>query len=79
VEISVEDTGIGIPPERLSEVFHWYTRVEQEEEKSEGLGIGLTIVKELVELHGGEISVQSEPGKGSRFTVTVPKGQGNER
>ena len=79
VEISVEDTGIGIPPERLSEVFHWYTRVEQEEEKSGGLGIGLTMVKELVELHGGEISVQSEPGKGSRFTVTLPKVRGDER
>ena len=79
VEIPVEDTGIGIPPERLSEVFHWYTRVEQEEEKSEGLGIGLAIVKELVELHGGEISVQSQPGKGSRFTVTLPKVRGDER
>lgn len=80
VDIWVEDTGIGISPERLSEIFHWYTQVKQEEEEeSEGLGIGLAIVKELVELHGGEISVQSEPGKGSRFIVTLPKGQGNER
>ena|GEM_PF-1755254 len=74
VDISVEDTGIGIPPEDLGKVFDRFQRVQRKGSgDSEGIGLGLAIVKCLVQLHGGTISVQSELGKGSRFTVTLPK------
>jgi signal transduction histidine kinase len=74
VDISVEDTGIGIPPESLDEIFDRFHQVQRKERgNSEGIGIGLAIVKSLVDLHGGNVTVQSEPGKGSRFTVTLPK------
>ena len=74
VDISVEDTGVGIPPESLNEIFDRFQRVQRKEgESSKGIGIGLAIVKSLVELHNGGISVQSELEKGSRFTVTLPR------
>jgi len=74
VDISVEDTGAGIPPESLDEIFDRFHQVQMREKvNSEGIGIGLAIVKSLVELHGGNVIVRSEPGKGSRFTVTLPK------
>ena len=76
VDISVEDTGIGIPPERLDEIFQRFQQVQGKDKwKSEGLGLGLSIVKELVELHGGSVSARSEPDKGSQFTVRLPKGE----
>lgn len=72
--ISVKDTGIGIPPEMLPQVFEMFTQVNPSEERSQGgLGIGLTLVKRLVELHGGRVEARSEgPGKGSEFVVTLP-------
>jgi signal transduction histidine kinase len=74
VDISVEDTGIGIPPESLDEIFDRFHQVQRKERGSrEGIGIGLAIVKSLVELHGGNVTVRSEPGRGSRFTVTLPR------
>jgi signal transduction histidine kinase len=74
VDISVEDTGIGIPPESVDEIFDRFHQVQRKERGSrEGTGIGLAIVKSLVELHGGNVTVQSEIGKGSRFTVALPK------
>ncbi len=73
VDISVEDTGIGIPPEERDEVFQRFYRVQSAEEKSKGSGLGLAIVKSLVECHDGKVSVQSELGAGSRFTVRLSK------
>ncbi len=73
--VSVSDTGPGIPPHELTRVFERFHRVKTEEARSqEGSGIGLALVKELVELHGGEITVDSVLGQGSRFTVTLPLG-----
>ena len=72
VDIAVEDTGIGISSEEIDKVFDRFHQV-QHKEGSNGVGIGLSIVKSLVELHNGRISVQSEIGKGSQFTVTLPK------
>jgi len=73
VDVSVVDTGIGIPPESLSRIFDRFQQVQREDgENSAGVGIGLAIVKSFVELHNGDISVQSELGEGSRFTVTLP-------
>jgi len=73
-ELSVQDSGIGIPAEHLPRVFERFQRVEGARGRShEGSGIGLALVQELVKLHGGSISVRSEPGVGSTFTVAIPK------
>ncbi|MFC2056880.1 ATP-binding protein [Chloroflexota bacterium] len=73
VEISVADTGEGIPAEDLSNLFERFYRVDKSRSKATGgYGLGLTIAKRLVEAHGGKIEVQSEPGKGSNFTFTLP-------
>jgi len=74
VEISVEDTGVGIPEEVLPKVFERFYQVPgQVRTDVAGTGIGLTVAKEIVELHGGKIWVESEVGKGSRFKFTLPK------
>ncbi|WP_187829952.1 ATP-binding protein [Siccirubricoccus phaeus] len=73
VVLTVQDTGTGIPAESLPKVFERFHRVAGAEGRSfEGSGIGLALVRELVRLHGGEIAVESRPGKGSAFTVTLP-------
>jgi two-component system, sensor histidine kinase len=71
VVVTVEDTGVGIPPAMLSSIFDMFTQVPGANARAQGgLGIGLTLVKHLLELHGGRIEARSEgPGKGSRFTV----------
>ncbi len=74
VRISVRDNGSGIPGEMLPRVFDLFTQVEQGNRKGGGLGIGLTLVKSLVEMHGGQVEARSEgPGKGSEFVVTLPR------
>jgi signal transduction histidine kinase/ActR/RegA family two-component response regulator len=72
--ISVRDTGIGIPADMLTRIFDMFVQVDPSRERSrQGLGIGLTLVKRLVELHGGSIEARSEgPGKGSEFIVRLP-------
>jgi signal transduction histidine kinase len=73
VEISVSDTGRGIPAEDLPNIFERFYRVDRSRARATGgTGLGLTIAKRLVEAHGGEIAVQSELGKGSRFSFTLP-------
>jgi len=70
----VKDTGLGIPKEDLPSIFSEYTRIDaQINRKINGTGLGLSITKMLVELMNGEISVTSEYGKGSCFTVTIPQ------
>src|SRR5262249_11036208 len=72
---SVTDTGIGISPEEIPHLFERFRRVEGARGRSfEGSGIGLALVQELVKLLGGDISVASQPGVGSTFTVSVPFG-----
>ncbi len=73
VEISVSDTGEGIPAEDLPNIFERFYRVDKSRTRATGgSGLGLTIAKRLVEAHGGTIRVQSEPGKGSRFSFNLP-------
>jgi signal transduction histidine kinase len=73
VEISVSDTGIGIAPEDQPKIFEEFRQVGSDyAHKVEGTGLGLTLAKKFVELHGGKIWVESEVGKGSTFTFTLP-------
>ncbi len=74
VLIRVKDTGIGIPPEMLSRIFEMFTQADRSLERSQGgLGIGLTLVQRLVEMHGGRVTAHSAgPGQGSEFTVRLP-------
>jgi signal transduction histidine kinase len=71
--ISIKDTGIGIPNDKLDIIFDRFTQVDKSLTRNqEGSGIGLSIVKSLVELHGGNISVLSEYGKGTEFIIVLP-------
>ena len=71
--VTVDDTGIGIPPESLPFVFQWFWHSEQKRERQEeGLGLGLAIAKAIVEQHEGKISVVSREGIGSSFQVCLP-------
>lgn len=70
LSVVVTDTGTGIPKKELDKIFDRFYQMEGTEDK--GSGIGLALVKELVSLYRGQISVNSEPGKGSRFRVTLP-------
>ncbi|MGH7875571.1 MAG: sensor histidine kinase, partial [Candidatus Binatia bacterium] len=69
--VSIRDSGPGIEPEKLPSLFQKFHRLENTE-KHEGLGLGLYIVKELVEAHGGRVEVESTPGEGSCFSVLLP-------
>jgi GAF domain-containing protein len=72
VEVSVSDTGVGIAPEDQEAVFEEFRQVGTAEKKAEGTGLGLTLCRKFVELHGGRIWVKSEVGVGSTFTFTLP-------
>jgi signal transduction histidine kinase len=72
VVVAVADTGYGIPAEELPYIFERFRRVKQLEDKASGTGLGLAITKALIEQHGGSITVESERGKGSTFTVRLP-------
>ncbi|SCX58811.1 ATP-binding protein [Nitrosospira sp. Nsp1] len=67
IRISVTDTGAGLPPEKLTQLFQQFNRLGQEDGSVEGTGIGLVVTKQLIELMGGEIGVESTVGEGSVF------------
>lgn len=76
VVVIVEDTGIGIPKDKLEVIFDRFRQVDKSLTRNrEGSGIGLSLVKYLIEAQGGSISLDSEYGKGSRFTIEMPKRQ----
>jgi signal transduction histidine kinase len=78
VEISVSDTGIGIAPEDQEKVFEEFRQVGTAAKKVEGTGLGLTLCRKFVELHGGKIWVKSQEGVGSTFTFTLPTHRGEQ-
>lgn len=71
--LSVQDTGIGIKPEEIEQIFERFYRIEQSRSRAKGgSGLGLSIVKAVAQVHGGNVVVASEPGKGTTFTITLP-------
>jgi signal transduction histidine kinase len=81
VQVSVRDTGPGIAAEDRERIFEEFQQTPVGVQQREGTGLGLALSKRLVELHGGRIWVESEPGEGSRFVFTLPlkKGSRNGR
>jgi len=75
-EVSISDNGIGIPKDRLDKIFDRFYQVDNKLSKEyEGTGVGLSLTKELIELHKGKIFVESEEGKGSSFRIMLPLGK----
>jgi len=73
VRIQVEDTGIGIPQKAIGQIFDKFSQIDNDLSREyAGLGLGLAITKSIVDWHGGDITAESETGKGSRFTVVLP-------
>jgi signal transduction histidine kinase len=71
--ISVTDSGVGIAKEELKKIFDKFYRVPATKQKEKrGSGLGLTLAKHIIEAHGGAIEVESEVGKGSKFTIRIP-------
>jgi signal transduction histidine kinase len=80
VRLSVADTGVGIAPEDVARLFDKYEQARSRATRGEkGTGLGLYITKQLVELHGGEITVDSTPGHGSTFSFTLPKAADSDK
>ena len=71
-DIFIEDNGPGIPHKDLKNLFTMFTRSATNTDGKDGLGIGLAVVHRIIELHYGEISVQSEPGQGTKFLISLP-------
>ena len=74
VVFDIDDTGVGIPQDKLEEVFKPFVRIETYNQFAEGSGYGMSVVKGLVDLLGGEIHIDSEVGKGTQFEVRIPVG-----
>ncbi len=72
IEFSVIDEGVGIKPEDMPRLFHAFQQARNGKNQKEGTGLGLVITKKLIELHGGQISVESEWGKGTTLTFRIP-------
>jgi signal transduction histidine kinase len=74
VEFSVEDSGLGISPTEQEKIFQPFTQLDSTyAKKPEGTGLGLSLCRKIVELHGGNIRVRSETGNGSFFYFTIPR------
>lgn len=72
VEVIVKDTGVGIPKDKINKIFEKSIRLVNPSNKIEGSGIGLYLVKHIVDMHGGKVIVNSDIGKGSEFIIKIP-------
>jgi signal transduction histidine kinase len=80
VALAVEDHGCGIPAEELARVFEPFYRAESARRLGQaGVGLGLAVVRRIAETHGGTITAESEPGRGSRFVVRLPRAPAPDR
>lgn len=73
LEIVVADNGLGIPADGLPHIFERFRQINRKRQEQQGVGIGLTVARELIRLHGGDIRVASVPGAGSTFTIHLPE------
>ncbi|MGF9714468.1 sensor histidine kinase [Paenibacillus naphthalenovorans] len=74
ITVSITDNGIGIPEEERADIFKPFHKVDKSRDPSvKGNGLGLSIVKKIIDLHTGDIQVSGAPGTGSTFTVTLPQ------
>ena len=76
--VAVEDDGIGIDPVNLKQIFERFRQINREKLEQQGVGLGLALADRLVDLHGGRIHVESEPGEGSTFAVYLPVDGGQD-
>jgi len=74
--ITVRDTGVGIDPSEQARIFEPFYRSQRDKRFPQGMGLGLSIARDLVEAHGGSLRVESAPNEGSRFTIRLPLGHG---
>jgi len=75
--VSISDTGVGIPPADLPHLFEKFYRVAEHNKLAKGTGLGLNLVKNIIEaVHGGKVTVSSEVGKGSTFIYSLPMAEG---
>jgi two-component system sensor histidine kinase BaeS len=73
LQIAVEDSGPGLSPEQISHIFERFYRTDEARQRdSGGAGLGLAIARELILLHEGQLTAESEPGRGSRFKISLP-------
>ena len=79
VQVSISDSGPGIPEEEQQRIFLDRVRLPQTSSGASGFGVGLSVCRRIVEVHGGRIWVVSEPGKGACFAFNVPVWQGQEQ
>jgi signal transduction histidine kinase len=70
--IAIQDTGVGIPPDQISKLFTKFFRASNVESKTPGTGLGLSIAKRIIEMHGGQIQVESVLNVGTTFSFTLP-------
>ena len=72
MQVHVSDTGTGIAPEVMPHIFEKFYRTDQKVHTIQGTGIGLSLTKEILETHGGNIAVESSQGQGTKVTVSLP-------
>ena len=78
VQLTVQDNGVGISQEDLDRIWQRFYQADPSRRESAGLGLGLSMVQQIVALHGGTIAVASVKGRGTTFTVTLPEHHGKE-
>jgi two-component system, OmpR family, sensor histidine kinase BaeS len=73
IEFAIQDSGPGLPPEEVGRIFERFYRADPSRQREDGgSGLGLAIAKSIVQAHGGQITAESDPGKGLRVSITLP-------